>query len=109
MDTAKRRKLEEAGWRVGAADEFLGLTPEESAYVELKLALSRGLRERRTRTRLTQTKLAQQIKSSQSRIAKAEASDPSISVDFLIRALLATGATPKDLARLVDKQHRAAA
>lgn len=109
MDTAKRKKLEAAGWRVGTADAFLGLTPEESTYVELKLALSRGLRERRTREGLTQAKLARRIGSSQSRIAKAEASDPSISVDLLIRALLATGATQKDVARLIGKRRREAA
>ncbi len=109
MDTAKRKKLEAVGWRVGTADEFLGLTPEESAYVELKLALSQGLREWRTREGLTQAKLARRIGSSQSRIAKAEASDPGTSVDLLIRALLATGATQKDVAHLIGKRRREAA
>lgn len=109
MNTTKRKKLEAAGWRVGSADEFLGLTPEESAYVALKLALSHGLRERRTRTGLTQEKLARRIGSSQSRIAKAEAGDPGVSVDLLIRALLATGATQKDVARLIGVRRREAA
>lgn len=109
MNTTKRKKLEAAGWRVGSADEFLGLTPEESAYVALKLALSHGLRERRTRTGLTQEKLARRTGSSQSRIAKAEAGDPGVSVDLLIRALLATGATQKDVARLIGVRRREAA
>ena len=105
MDTAKRSKLEAAGWRVGSAEDFLELSPEEAAYVELKLALSDGLKRHRARRGITQATLAAQIGSSQSRIAKAEASDPSVSVDLLIRALLATGATPADLAQLIA-EHR---
>ena len=102
MNPQKREQLEAAGWRVGTAAEFLELSPEESAFVELKLSLSRGLQERRTRKRWTQAELARRIGSSQSRIAKAEASDPSVSVDFLLRALLATGATCANLADLID-------
>jgi DNA-binding XRE family transcriptional regulator len=104
MTPEKQRKLEAAGWRVGSADDFLGLTPEETAYVDLKLSLSRGLRERRAQEGLTQSKLARRIGSSQSRVAKAEASDPSVSVDLLIRALLATGATANDVAGLIGRR-----
>ncbi|MEM1115132.1 MAG: helix-turn-helix transcriptional regulator [Bacteroidota bacterium] len=107
MTSEKRKKLEAAGWRMGSAVDFLDLTPEEAAYVELKLSLSRGLRERRTREGLTQAALARRIGSSQSRVAKAEASDPGVSMDLLIRALLATGATPKDVARLMDRRKAA--
>ncbi|WP_377476972.1 MAG: nucleotidyltransferase domain-containing protein [Microcoleus anatoxicus] len=31
MDTAKRQRLEAAGWTIGTAEEFLGLSPEETA------------------------------------------------------------------------------
>ena len=69
---------------------------------------SQGLRQRRTAAGLTQSKLAERIGSSQSRIAKAEASDPNVSVDLLIRALLATGTTQSDLVRLIsERQHEA--
>lgn len=47
MKKAKRERSEESGWKVGTAAEFLELTPEESALIEIKLALSRELRERR--------------------------------------------------------------
>lgn len=104
MEATKRKKLEEAGWSAGSAADFLGLSPAEAAYVELKLALSTGLKERRANRGIPQARLAKQIGSSQSRIAKAEASDPSVSVDLLIRALLATGATPSDLARIINKR-----
>lgn len=91
MNTENRTNLESAGWRVATVDEFLGLTPEESAYIELKLALSQELRKRREQIGLTQEALAERIESSQSRVAKAEASDPGITIDWLVQALLATG------------------
>jgi hypothetical protein len=45
MDQNKKDRLEGAGWRVGNAEDFLELTPEEAAFVELKLALARFLRD----------------------------------------------------------------
>jgi ribosome-binding protein aMBF1 (putative translation factor) len=99
MNAAKRKRLEAAGWSIGTAAEFLELSPEEAAFVELKLRLSESLRKRRTRQNLSQTQLAKKIRSSQSRVAKMEAGDPTVSIDLLIRALLATGATHSDLAK----------
>lgn len=101
MNKAKRNKLERRGWKVGSASEFLGLTAEEAQFIELKLVLSRWLRERREVQKLTQVELAQRLKSSQSRIAKMEAGDPSVSLDLLIRSLFALGATKRDLARVI--------
>jgi len=101
MDENKRKALEEAGWRVGSADEFLGLTPEEAAYVDLKLTLANSLRARRQAQHLTQVELAQRLQSSQSRVAKMEAGDPSVSLDLLIRSLFALGTTQEDLAILL--------
>jgi DNA-binding XRE family transcriptional regulator len=95
MDTKKRKRLEAAGWSVGDAAAFLKLTPEESALVEMRLALSQSLRERRVAAARTQTELAKQLGSSQSRVAKLEAGDPSVSLELLIRALLAVGASRK--------------
>ena len=101
MRKAKKAKLERAGWKVGSVKEFLGLTAAEEALVELRLTLSRSLRERRTRRRLSQEQLAKLLGSSQSRVAKMEAGDPSVSIDLLIRSLLAIGATHKDLAQAI--------
>lgn len=106
MDAAKRKRLEAAGWGVGSATDFLNLSPEEAAFVELKLRLSDSLRQRRQKQRLSQVELARKIRSSQSRVAKMEAADPSVSIDLLIRALLATGATQNDLARVVSSKRR---
>src|SRR3990170_756414 len=86
---------------LGSGQEFLNLSPEEVAYVELKLKLAGTLREQRRKRRLTQREVARMIKSSQSRIAKMEAGDPSVSIDLLIRSLLALGASGRDLGRVI--------
>lgn len=100
MEGEKRKRLEAKGWKFGSVAEFLDLTPEESALMEIKLALSRKLRERREK-QMTQADMAKKIRSSQPRIAKAEQGDGSISIELLIRAMLATGMTPKDIGELI--------
>ena len=100
MKKAKHERLEAKGWKVGTVAEFLGLTPEESALIEIKLALARRLRERRQK-RMTQAQLAEKIQSSQSRVAKAETGDSSVSLELLVRAMLATGASPKEIAKAI--------
>jgi DNA-binding XRE family transcriptional regulator len=102
MREDKKRRLEAKGWKVGGAREFLELSAEEAAYIELKLKLADGLRERRRRRRLTQVELARRVRSSQSRVAKMEAGDPSVSLDLLIRSLLALGASNRELARIIS-------
>jgi DNA-binding XRE family transcriptional regulator len=101
MKTEKRRRLEAGGWKIGGAREFLNLSPEEAAYVELKLALSKNLQETRREKNLTQEELARLLKSSQSRVAKMEAGDPSVSIDLLVRSLLILGTSRKNLARML--------
>ena len=109
MKTSKRKKLGDAGWKVGSAREFLGLSDEEAAFVELKLTLSASLKECRTSQGLSQSELAKRLRSSQSRVAKMEASDPAVSVDLLIRALFAAGAKRKDIAKAIAKSESLAA
>ena len=101
MREGKRRRLEAQGWRFGNAQEFLGLSDEESAYIDLKARLATGLRERRRRRSLTQADLAKCLHSSQSRIAKMEAGDPSVSLDLLIRSLLILGTSRRELSRII--------
>ena len=101
MNSGMRKKLKENGWRIGTVTEFLGLTPDEEAYVELKLNLSRQLKEQRKICGLTQSMIATKIGSSQSRIAKAEANDPTVSIDLLVRAFFAMGITQAGLAELI--------
>jgi ribosome-binding protein aMBF1 (putative translation factor) len=106
MDKRKKARLEANGWRVGSAEELLGLTPDEAAYVELRLRLSDAVRDLRKRKQLTQVDLAERLRSSQSRIAKIEAADESVSLDLLIRSLLALGATERDLAKVIAGRSR---
>lgn len=111
MHTDKRRRLDRAGWKTGDAADFLQLTPEEAAYIELRLALARGLRAIRGTAGLTQVEVAERVGSSQSRVAKMEAGDPSVSLDLLVRSLLKLGATAADVAELIrsaDGEGRAA-
>jgi len=109
MSPTKRRRLERLGWKVGTATEFLGLSREEAAVVEMKLALSASLRRHRVRRRMTQGALARKLGSSQSRIAKLEAGAPGVTLDLLFRALFATGATPREIARQLARRRRPAA
>lgn len=105
MEKSKKAKLKSKGWKVGSTQDFLGLSEEEVAYIELKLALSQNLKERRRRKRMTQNELARLLKSSQSRVAKMEAGDPSVSIDLLVRGLFVLGATRKDLAKSLSSKN----
>ena len=101
MRKQKQRRLQTKGWKVGTVKEFLGLSDEESAYIELKIKLAAGLRQRRQQKGLSQMDLAAKLQSSQSRVAKMEAGDPSVSLDLLIRSLITLGATERELSQII--------
>jgi len=101
MNKTRKRGLEAKGWKIGSFKEFLHLSAEEARYVELKLLLSKNLQSTRKQRHLTQHQLARIVKSSQSRIAKMEAGDPSVSLDLLIRSLFVLGTSRKRLARIL--------
>ena len=107
MRESKRRRLQANGWRIGSAPEFLCLSPEEVAFIEVKLRLADSLRHHRVRHHLTQA--AKLLKSSQSRIAKMEAGDPSVSLDLMVRCLIGLGASAGDLARAIARNSPARA
>jgi DNA-binding XRE family transcriptional regulator len=109
MRDAKRRRLAAKGWKTGDAKDFLGLTDQEEAYIELRLKLAEGLKTRRIQRRLTQIDLAKAMQSSQSRVAKMEAGDPSVSLDLLVKSLLALGASARELAKIIAPPASAAA
>jgi len=102
MDEKRRKALELKGWKVGDTHEFLGLTEEEVALIEIKLSLADGLRKLRSEEALTQEEVASRIGSSQSRVAKMEAADPSVSLDLLVRTLLRLGADRDGIASLLS-------
>lgn len=103
MKAEKRAALQAKGWRIGDAEEFLGLSDEEAAFVALKLALGDLIRRVRKSMELTQTELAQRISSSQSRVAKMESADPSVTLDLQIRSLLSLGVSREQLAEVIGR------
>ena len=109
MRSSKRKRLEAKGWKVGSAKDFLGLSSQEEAYIEIKLRLAEALRNQRLRHQMTQSDLAKAIKSSQSRVAKMEAGESSVSLDLLVRTLLALGAHSKNLTRLLSSRRSTSA
>ncbi len=106
MDKRKAKRLQSAGWKVGSVKEFLGLSDEESAIIELKLELAGAVKEHRRRRVMTQQQLGKLLGSSQSRIAKIEAADASVSIDLMVRSLLRMGATRNDVAACIATPSR---
>ncbi len=106
MDKERERKLREAGWETGDYGDFLGLTDEERALIEVRAALVRAVRHRRKKElKISQAVFAKRIGSSQSRVAKIEAGDPSVSLDLLVTSLIQTGSTSADIGRMLIESH----
>ena len=101
MLESKKRRIAAKGWKIGTAKEFLGLSASEEAYIDLRLCVSEGLKSRRNLRRVTQTQLAQALRSSQSRVAKMEAGDPTVSIDLLVKSLLVLGTANRELAAII--------
>ena len=99
MESAKKRKLEAAGWQLGDAAEFLGLNAAESELVEIKLRLAAAVQARRTDAGLTQAQLAKRLGTSQPRVATILAARE-VSIDNLVRTLLVLGADAAEVARV---------
>lgn len=97
MRADKRRQLERAGWTVNDAGDFLELSADERRFVEVKLALADGLRRRREQLGLTQAQVAERFGSSQSRVAKMEAGDRTVTTDLLLKSLFRLGASPREV------------
>ena len=102
MNKSKKELLQRKGWMVGSTSEFLSLTPDEEAYIEMKIRLGKYLQETRQKKHLTQVQFAKIIKSSQSRVAKMEVGEPSVSIDLLVRSLFALGTSKHQLAKIID-------
>ena len=104
MRKTKRIRLARAGWRTGSVRDFLGLTSEEDEFIEMKIALSDDVKRRRVEQGMTQAEMAELIGSSQSRVAKMESADVSVSLDLLVRTILALGASRKEVARIIGSR-----
>ena len=98
-------KLVENGWKVGTPTDFLGLTPEEAAYVECKAVLAQLLIKKRKSLHVTQAELAKMLGSSQSRVAKIEKAEPSVTIDLALRALFSFGVSPCEVGKALAVCH----
>ena len=101
MNKRRKSRLARAGWRIGGAAEFLGLSDAEMAMLDVRFALSDAVRVARLKRRVTQVSLAKKLESSQSRVAKMEAGDPTVSLDLLMRALFVLGLTSAQIGRTI--------
>ena len=106
MNSAKKARREGAGWKVGTAAEFLGLNKQQAAFVEMKLALARCLHALRIRRKLSQSRVAELVGWSQSRVAKMESGDRSVSIDLLLRSVLAIGGSPAAVVRALSSRKK---
>jgi DNA-binding transcriptional regulator YiaG len=88
------------GWVEGSVQEFLGLSKADVEYIETRRALSRRLKEMRMQQHLTQLEVAARLQTSQSRVAKMEKADPTVSADLLLQALFRLGLKRRQLIRL---------
>ena len=89
------------GWVEGSVQDFLELSVADVEYIETRRALAHRLREERRKKHLTQTQLAATLKTSQSRVAKMEHADPTVTVDLILQALFQVGLNRKDIAAAV--------
>jgi len=101
MNNKKIKNLEKNGWKVGTVSDFLGLSHEEEAYIEMKLTLSNYFQELRKKKHLTQVQVAEKIKSSQSRVAKIERAESSVSIDLIVRSIIALGSSNKEIGKRI--------
>jgi ribosome-binding protein aMBF1 (putative translation factor) len=108
MQQSKRKRLESKGWAVGSTQEFLGLSNEEAELVELRLRLAQGVKHQRNAKGMTQKELAKAVGSSQSRVAKMEAGDATVSIDLLVRSLLRMGTSRREIGQIIARRQRAA-
>ena len=101
MNSKKKKRLGDKNWVIGDAADFFGLTPEETLLIDLKLALRASVKEERKKRNVTQSELAKAMGSSQSRIAKMERGDPAVSVDLLLKALMALGMSNRQISKII--------
>lgn len=107
MKQSKRKKLEKAGFQVGSAKDFLHLSDEEAALIDLKIRLIRMLKAARQASGIRQQDLAERLSSSQSRVAKIEAADPDVSLDLICKALFALGVSRQEIGKIIAAKRAA--
>ena len=104
----RKQRLKDAGFEATSVQDFLDLSDEEISFIAMKLGLARALKRYRTmKLNMSQHQLAELIGSSQSRVAKMEAGDPSVTLDLLVRSMLSTGLKRAEIARALGRRQLA--
>ena len=93
MKDDKIKKLENAGFKVTDAFEWLGLSREERTVVEMRVALAAELEKMRKEKGLTQAQLAKRLGTSQPGVARMINTPDTASMDSLVKGLVALGAS----------------
>jgi len=93
MDATKRKAIEAAGWKVGDAADFLGMSDEERQWLDARVELALAVRRQREALHLSQKQLGAMLKTSQPRVARIERAASDVSMDQLVRAFTAAGGT----------------
>ena len=109
MGEAARERLPADGWKIADVQDFIGLRDDEVVYIDLCSRLRAAVRARREGAGLTQHALARRLGATRTQVARMESGHPSASIDLMVRALLASGATLADVAEAIAPERRAAA
>jgi DNA-binding XRE family transcriptional regulator len=88
-------------WIEGSVQEFLQLSKAEMEFIEMRLAISRLLKVVRQEHKMTQQAAAAKLHTSQSRLAKMESGDSSVSLDLLCKSLFSLGGSRKKLVKAI--------
>lgn len=99
LSDKKKARIEAIGGRVTTVEEWLDLTSEEVAIIDMKIRLGEELKARRKKKRLSQERAAEILKTSQGRVSKLEKGQATL--DQLARSVLALGGSTKEVGRAI--------
>ena len=83
---------------MGDYGDAFGLSDEDRVYVEMRLATAREVDRLRHEMGVSQEELARRMGTRQSTVSRVMRDPSTTSFDWLFRALLALGATPRKIA-----------
>ena len=88
------------GGRVTSVEEWLDLSPQEVAAIDMKIRLGEQIKARRRKTGLSQEGLAKLLNTSQGRVSKLEKGNATL--DQLARSFLVLGGSAKEVGRAIS-------
>ena len=101
MKSEKYKRLKEAGWEMGNAEDFLGMSTEEAQLLRIKLQLAREIELQRKNKGLTQSAMAEQLDMKQSNVSRLAKNPSHVTIDLLFRILMSLGNSPRKIAALI--------